>query len=427
MRPSFVIEGLAGEKLLRGEIPVRGAKNDVLKAIASSFLFQDTLHIKNVPNIDDVNSLLSLIQRLGSQTLHTADHIEISAPSTTPPKFDRDLAKSLRSSVVLIGPVLARYGEVVFPHPGGCIIGARPIDLFIKSFEKMGASCSIEDEDYRIKVSNEKLHGADIFLDIASVGVTETVMMAAVLAEGTTHIRNAAMEPEIQNLAKYLVSCGAHIEGIGTPTLLVRGGGLLLSAGREYQVIPDRIETGSFIILAALAGEEVNVTHCEPDHVRALLSLLAQSGVQYECHHDSIVIKKSSVPYKAVNVRTHEYPGLATDLQAPLTVFLTQTEGESLVFETMFEGRLNYTQDLVRMGADITMFDPHRVMIRGPVMLSGKELEGPDLRAGLAYIIAGIIAKKESVIHNTGHIDRGHEQIEERLRTIGVDITRTIG
>lgn len=426
MKASFTIKGLAGEKSLRGEIPVRGAKNDVLKVMASSFLFKDTLHISNVPNIDDVNSLLNLIQSLGAKTLHTGDTIEISAPSSTPMRLDRHLAKSLRSSVVLTGPVLARYGEVSFPHPGGCVIGARPIDLFIKSFQKMGATCSMDDEYYHIKSEKGKLRGADIFLDIASVGVTETMMMAAVLAEGTTSIRNAAMEPEIQNLGKYLVACGAQIEGIGTPTLVIQGGDLLSSKGKEYHVIPDRIEAGSFVILAALAGDGVHVTHCNPEHIQALLSLLTEAGVTYTCDKDTITIKKTLTPYTAVNVKTHEYPGFATDLQAPMAVFLTQAVGESLIFETMFEGRLNYTQDLVRMGADITMFDPHRVMIRGPRLLSGKELEGPDLRAGLAYIIASIIAKKESTIYNIGHVDRGYEQIEGRLRALGVDIERTM-
>lgn len=424
MKASFIIKGLAGEKSLRGEISVRGAKNDVLKVMASSFLFQDAVHIANVPDITDVSSLVSLTESLGSQVIRKGDQMVISAPSGIPAMLDRDLAKRLRSSVVLTGPILARYGKVAFPHPGGCVIGARPIDLFIKSFEKMGASCSMDDEYYHIKTTDGKLHGADIFLDIASVGVTETVMMAATLAEGTTYIRNAAMEPEIQNLAEYLVSCGAHITGIGTPTMLIQGSNLLLSQGKEYRVIPDRIETGSFLILAALAGEDVRIVNCNPLHVQSLLSLLQQSGVQYESTEDSIRVKKTSTPYTAVNVRTHEYPGFATDLQAPMVVFLTQAVGESMVFETMFEGRLNYTQDLIKMGADITMFDPHRIMIRGPKILSGRDLEGPDLRAGLAYIIAAVVAKKKSVIHNISHIDRGYENIEERFRALGVDIIR---
>lgn len=424
MKESFVVTGLAGEHTLHGDIPVRGAKNDALKILAASFLFRDTVQIENVPDIDDIGALSNLLQDLGSTVVRTDHHIEVTAPTTTSTKLDRTMAKKLRASIVLTGPILARYGHVSFPHPGGCVIGARPIDLFLKSFAKMGATYTMDEEYYHIEVPGGKLHGAEIFLDIASVGVTETMMMAATLAAGTTTIRNAAMEPEIQNLATYLVACGAHIEGIGTSTLTITGGDVLESKDQVYTVIPDRIETGSFLILAALAGDEVRVTHCEPKHVRSLLSLLEQAGVQFTIENDSITVRKPLAPYTSVNVRTHEYPGFATDLQAPMTVFLTQTEGEGLVFETMFEGRLNYTQDLIKMGADITMFDPHRVMVRGPRVLVGRELEGPDLRAGLAYVIAGIIATKKSTIYNIGHIDRGYERMEERLRAIGVAIER---
>ncbi len=424
MKESFVIKGLAGERKLSGDIPVRGAKNDTLKVLAAAFLFNDTVAVTNVPDIDDIEALSNLIQDLGARVVRTERRIEVTAPHETSTVLDRVMTKKFRASVVLIGPILARYGKVSLPHPGGCVIGARPINLFLKSFEKMGATYTVDDEYYHVKAKKGKLHGADIFLDIASVGVTETVMMAATLAEGTTVIRNAAMEPEIQNLATYLNRCGAKIEGIGTPTLTIHGGDVLDSKGVAYRVIPDRIETGSFLVLAALAGDEVRITDCEPLHVRSLLSLLEQAGVQFECGVDSITVRKPLTPYKAVNVRTHEYPGFATDLQAPMTIFLTQAEGESLVFETMFEGRLNYTQDLIMMGADITMFDPHRVMVRGPKLLSGRELEGPDLRASFAYVIAAVIAKKQSTIYNTSHIDRGYENMEERLRAIGVDITR---
>lgn len=424
MKESFVITGLAGEHTLKGEIPVRGAKNDALKVLAASFLFKDTVTITNVPDIDDIGALSGLIEGLGAKVVRSGRTIEVTAPSDTSAVLDCAVAKRFRASVVLTGPILTRYGKVSLPHPGGCVIGARPIDLFLRSFEKMGATCTTDNEYYHLEAKGGKLRGADIFLDIASVGVTETVMMAATLAEGTTIIRNAAMEPEIQNLATYLTKCGAEIEGIGTPTLTITGTSILESKGAEYKVIPDRIETGSFLVLAALAGDEVRITDCEPKHVRSLLSLLEQAGVNYEIGEDVIVVRKPPAPYKAVNVKTHEYPGFATDLQAPMTIFLTQAEGESLVFETMFEGRLNYTQDLIMMGADITMFDPHRVMVRGPKLLSGRELEGPDLRASFAYVIAAVVAKKKSTIYNTSHIDRGYEKMEDRLRAIGVDITR---
>ncbi len=426
MKESFVIKGLAGEHTLKGDIPVRGAKNDALKIMAASFLFKDTVAITNVPNIDDIGALSNLMEDLGARVVHLEKdrRVEVTVPSEMDTVLDCVMTKKFRASVVLTGPILARHGKVSLPHPGGCVIGARPIDLFLRSFEKMGATYTVDDEYYHVTTADGKLHGADIFLDIASVGVTETVMMAATLAEGTTVIRNAAMEPEIQNLATYLTKCGAKIEGIGTPTLTIHGGPVLESKGVEYRVIPDRIETGSFLVLAALAGDKVRVTNCNPGHVRSILSLLEQAGVQFELGEDVITVHKPVAPYKSVNLKTHEYPGFATDLQAPMTIFLTQAEGESLVFETMFEGRLNYTQDLIRMGADITMFDPHRVMVRGPKLLSGRELEGPDLRASFAYVIAAVIATKQSAIYNTSHIDRGYEKMEERLRAIGVDITR---
>lgn len=424
MKESFVITGLGGAHALKGDIPVRGAKNDALKVLAASFLFSDTVPVVNAPDIEDITALTNLITDLGAHVERAERRIEVTAPTDTSTVLDRVMAKKFRASVVLTGPILARYGKVSLPHPGGCVIGARPIDLFLKSFEKMGATTTMDDEYYHITAPGGRLHGADLFLDIASVGVTETVMMAATLADGATTIRNAAMEPEIQNLATYLNQCGARIEGIGTPTLIIHGGQILESKGLEYRVIPDRIETGSFLVLAALAGEEVRITDCEPAHVRALLSLLEQAGVQFEIGERVITVRKPVAPYKAVNVKTHEYPGFATDLQAPMTIFLTQAEGESLVFETMFEGRLNYTQDLIKMGADITMFDPHRVMVRGPKLLSGRELEGPDLRASFAYVIAAVVAKKQSTIYNTSHIDRGYEKMEDRLRAIGVDITR---
>lgn len=425
-REAFMIKGLGGAKTLSGEIPVRGAKNDVLKIIAGSFLFADTVAIENVPDIRDVASLLALAETLDARVERRGRSLSITAPQESAGHLDPHLAKSLRSSVVLTGPVLARYGAVSFPHPGGCVIGARPIDLFIKAFEKMGATCRVEDGAYRITAEGGRLHGADLFLDFPSVGVTETTLMAATLAEGTTTIRNAAMEPEIQNLARFLAASGARIEGIGTPTLTIEGGSALRAAGKTYAVIPDRIEAGTFLVLAALAGDDVTITGCRPAHIRALTALLEQAGADMTIGEDTIRIRATATPYHAVNVRTHTYPGFATDLQAPMTVFLTQAMGESLVFETIFEGRLNYADDLKRMGANITMFDPHRILVRGATPLVGKELDGPDLRAGLAYVIAGIIASKESVIHAIGHIDRGYERIEERFRALGVDITRAV-
>ncbi|HQU07752.1 MAG: UDP-N-acetylglucosamine 1-carboxyvinyltransferase [Parcubacteria group bacterium 21-54-25] len=425
MNETFHVEGLGGEHVLQGDIPVHGAKNDTLKIMAASLLFEDLVAVTNVPDVTDVAALAELLADMGVHATRTGRNLSLAAPTSANTTLDTTRAKRLRASVTLTGPTLARYGAVSFPHPGGCVIGARPIDLFIEAFKKMGADCTTDDHHYHFVARDGQLHGADMFLDIASVGVTETVMMAAVLATGTTIIRNAAMEPEIQNLAHYLAACGARITGIGTPLLVIEGGSLLTARGKAYAVLPDRIETGSFAILAALAGRGVRITHCDPQHVAALLSFFSKAGVSYHTDADSITVQAPTAPYRSVNIRTHEYPGFSTDLQAPMTVFLTQAEGEGMVFETLFEGRLRYTDDLVRMGADITMFDPHRVMVRGPRTLTGRNLAAPDLRAGLAYVIAATIAAKDSDIHTIEHIDRGYERVEERFRALGVPITRT--
>ncbi len=420
---SFIINGLDGQHVLEGDISVSGAKNDILKIMVASLLFEDTVLIENVPDVLDVIALANILEKIGVRAEREKGILRLSSPKHARTALPEEEAKKLRASVILTGPLLSRYGSVSFPHPGGCVIGARPIDIFIQSFEHMGAIYTHTDTHYTLSAPNG-LHGADIFFPVASVGATETILMAATLADGTTTLRNAAMEPEIQHLAHYLIKSGADIHGVGTPTITIVGGTLLRANGNTYTVMPDRVEAGSFAILAALAGKRVHITNCDPTNIRALLDILTKAGVVYEKDATSLTVQKPRTPYHSVSVRTHEYPGFSTDLQAPLTIFLTQAEGEGLVFETLYEGRLRYTDDIVRMGADITMFDPHRVLVRGPKKLTGKELEAPDLRAGLAYIIAGTVASGTSTIRVARHIDRGYSHIEKRLRNIGVSITR---
>ncbi len=281
------------------------------------------------------------------------------------------------------GPLLARFGRVSFPHPGGDVIGPRPIDLFLSGFKAMGCNIELSNDRYAIEAQGGKLRGAEIFFRFVSVTGTETLMMAAVGAEGTTILRNAAMEPEIVALAEFLNSCGAKISGVGTPTITIQGGGLLRAEGKTFATVPDRIEAGSFVILAALAGQEMTITHCEPTHIEMLIELLRESGVSIECDKTTVTVRgESSGTLKPLNVRTHEYPGFATDLQPPMVVFLTQTTGESTLFETIYGGRLNYVSDLVSMGADITLWNPQQITVKGPSQLSGRELESPDIRAG---------------------------------------------
>lgn len=426
----FVVQGLGGKKKLSGNIKVNGAKNAVLKMLAGSLLFKDEVVLKNVPAIEDVRRVADLLEHIGvgvkrdeKKKIYTLDLSSKISPELCP-----DISKRIRASVVLTGPLLARLGEVYFPHPGGCVIGERPIDLFLDGFEKMGATVEEKNDMYHIKATNKKLQGAILYLRHPSVTVTETFMMAAVLAKGKTVIKNAALEPEIEHLAEYLNSCGAKITGAGTPTITIQGTKLLSGKNNAYITPPDRIEAGSFVLLAALAGKDVTITHCEPNHLESLIEVLRVAGVTCTLGKSTIRIqndgKKANEQFTGVNIKTLGYPGFPTDLQAPFTVFLTQSTGESLVFETIFEGRLNYTETLTAMGARITMMDPHRILVKGPAKLRGRKLESPDLRAGLAFVLAGIIAGGESVIHNVYNIDRGYERIEERLVDLGVCIER---
>lgn len=427
MNEVFVIQGLAGKRTLTGTITVGGAKNAALKTMAAALLFKDPVTLKHVPDIEDIKRMSDLLGALGC-TIERRNHhtYRITTPEKLRPELDPEIAKRMRSSVLLTGPLLARFGAVEFPHPGGCVIGKRPIDIFLDGFAKMGVEMIEKEQSYMMRVKG-RLKGARIFMRLQSVTATETFMMAATLAKGTTILENAATEPEIADLARFLNASGANISGIGTNTLTIKGGGLLVQKGKAHTTMPDRIEAGSFLILAALAGKDITIKQCEPKHLDALIAALEAAGVSMEIGASSIRIKApEKLVLSAVDVKTHEYPGFPTDLQAPMTVLLTQAKGESLVFETIFEGRLNYTESLSIMGADITMMDPHRVLVRGPKALKGRTLESPDLRAGLAFVIAATIARGQSVVHNVYNIDRGYEHIEKRLQELGLSIERRV-
>lgn len=404
MAERFVVKGLAGTKKLAGEIAVAGAKNAILKALAATVLFEDEVPMQNVPEIEDVARMHELLSALKDG-----------------PVLKKDVAERLRASIVLAGPVLARYGRVSFPHPGGDIIGPRPINLFLEGFQKMGATVELVGDTYT--VTAKKLVGAEITFDPISVTATETLMMAATLAEGTTTLNNAAREPEIADLAFYLNECGAHIEGAGTSTMTIVGGGLLHANGIPYVTPPDRIETGTFILLGALAAEKIKITNCNPLHVVALTDMLAQSGVSLTTGEDFIEVSGCADP-QAFSVTTAEYPGFATDLQPPMIVYLTQAHGTSNLTESIWKGRLAYTNDLVRMGAQIQLSDSQHATIVGPTPLHAAELKSPDIRAGLAFLMAATIAEGTSTIDNVYHIDRGYQYIERRLAKLGLDIKR---
>jgi UDP-N-acetylglucosamine 1-carboxyvinyltransferase len=413
MQSKFVIEGLAGGKTLEGEIRVGGAKNAILKALPASVLFEDEVQFANVPEIEDVRRMQELL-------------LSAKAGGEWGSVLKKDIAERFRASVVLVGPMVARTGSATFPFPGGCVLGERPIDLFLQGFTAMGCTVSESEELFTITAKNKKLQGAHISFPFVSVTATETLMLAALLAQGETVLENAAMEPEIPILAEFLNSCGAHIEGAGTSVIKITGGGLLRAQGKVFQTPPDRIEAGSFVILAALTAKDVLISGCEPAHMGALLSVLSRAGVDMEVGTDYVRVRggKPNKAYKLCSVRTHEYPGFPTDLQAPMAVFMSQCTGEGTLLETIFDGRFRYADDLIRMGADITVMNPHKILIRGPHKLSRKDLEGPDLRAGLAYIMAAAVAEGVSSVSNAYVIDRGYAHIEERLKNLGLSIKR---
>ena len=426
IKEKFLIKGLGGLKKLKGTISVGGSKNTALKLLASAILFEDTVNFENVPDIADIRKAVELLNSLGVKCERTGTNsYSINTKDLKSFNLEHLIAKQLRASVVFTGPILSRFGRVSFPHPGGDVIGERPINIFLESFKKMGAKLSEKKDEYSLSVRGS-LKSSTIVFKIVSVTATETMMMSAVLAKGKTILKNAAVEPEVRHLGEFLISCGANIKGVGTPTIEIEGGGLLKSNGKKYRVPPDRIEAGSFLILGALSAERLEIVDCAPSELEVPIEILKQSGVNIEIGKNKIIVgsKVKADKLKGVSIKTHEYPGFPTDLQAPMVVYLTQVSGESPVFESIFEGRLLYVEDLNRMGANILILDQHRIIVKGPTSLKGRELESPDIRAGLAFLIAAVVAKGESVINNVYQIDRGYEHLEKRLRRLGLSIDR---
>ncbi len=414
----FIING---PSKLSGEINVKGAKNAALKIIPASLLSSDEIKICNLPDIEDIKKAFNLLSDLGAKIHKNNDKASIVCKKIKTHILNPELANKFRASIMFVGPILARFGKVVFPHPGGCIIGAagRPIDIFIEGFKAFGAKIKIQNGLYLLEAKN--LKACNHFFPLISVTATETFMMTAVLAKGTTILNNCAMEPEIKALADYLNKCGAKIKGAGTSSIVIEGV-KKIGAGK-FNIIPDRIETGSFAIMAAATKSKLTIKKCQTEHILSLLKIFDIIGVKYQKDNNSLIIYSSDKinPY---NIKTHEYPGFPTDLQSPFTVLMTQAQGTSLIHETIYDRRLLFVDMLSQMGADTIMCDPHRVVINGPKKLYGRQLTSPDLRAGIAMIIAAMIAKGKTEINNIYQIDRGYENINERLASIGVDIKR---
>ncbi|MDP3956104.1 MAG: UDP-N-acetylglucosamine 1-carboxyvinyltransferase [bacterium] len=430
-KEAFIVKGFGGSRQLSGEICVKGAKNEALKVFAASLLFKDAVRIERIPDIEDIRRMVELLESIGADVKREShDTYIVRAGGDINTSLPRALSQQFRASVILAGPLLARFGHARFYSPGGCHIGTRPIDLLLDGLGELGVSVSYEfDEErmcYDLVVGEAGLVGADIVLRVSSVGATELLMMTATQAKGTTTIYNAAMEPEIVALALYLNSCGAKITGVGTPMITIEGSGTLSSRGKTCTIIPDRIEAGTFVLLGALSGREIHITDCNPLHLRVPLEFLRTVGVPLEYHSDRIVVRSPGREFSSnLLLKTHEYPGFPTDLQPLMVLFFTQVHGVNSVFETIYESRFEYLDDLRAMGADIDLSANHAV-ISGPTPLCAKEMPAMDLRAGMAFVLAAIIADGQSVVHNVYNIGRGYEAIDERLRAIGVEIEHRV-
>ena len=422
---------IKGGDAVHGEIITSGNKNEALPVIAASLLSSETVLLDNVPDILDVRNMLEIAEDLGVSVRKIGKNkIEINAEHLQNKPLDRELCGKVRTSVLFAGPLLARNGEVILPPPGGDVIGRRRLDTHFIGFRQLGANYTVEGEGYEIHT--EKLSGADIFLDEASVTGTENVVMAAVLAEGKTVIRNAATEPHVQGLCSFLNKMGAKIEGIGTSTLSIEGVSSL--GGCTHTIGFDYIEAGSYIALAAMTGGELLIKDsARDDTLRMVLHTFSKLGIRTEKRgYDIFVPSQKLAVAKEMNnaiakIDDGIWPSFPSDLMSIAIVAATQADGTILFFEKMFESRLFFVDRLVAMGAQIILCDPHRVVVSGASQLHGANLDSPDIRAGMAMLMAAIVAKGHSRIYNIRQIDRGYESIEHKLAKIGVSIERKDG
>jgi UDP-N-acetylglucosamine 1-carboxyvinyltransferase len=387
--------------------------------MAASLLTDQPVLLENVPEVWDTSTMRRLLTELGARVDQKASpQIEISVPSVRSYEAPYELVKTMRASVLVLGPLVARHGRARVSLPGGCAIGARPIDLHIKALDKLGAQ--VRFEHGFVDVTTDGLRGTEIYFDNVTVTGTENVLMAACLARGETLLANCAQEPEVVDLAELLVRMGAHIEGAGTRTIRVSGVERL--GGASHRVIPDRIEAGTFLAAGAMVGDGIEVAGCRPDHLRSVVDKLADVGVELTVADDSIRVNAPK-ELQATNVRTLPYPGFPTDMQAQLMILLTQASGTSVIAETIFENRFMHVAELNRMGANIKL-DGHTAVVKGPTMLSGARVMATDLRASACLILAGLVAEGPTVVDRVYHLDRGYQHIEEKLAQLGADIER---
>lgn len=408
---------IEGAKELSGTIRISGAKNATVALIPAAILTDEEATICNIPEITDTDALCDILEALNVNVKRASESIVVDPSKMKNIEITENFSKKLRASYYFMGALLGKYKKAVMYFPGGCSIGARPIDLHLKGFEALGAKITSEKNKYIVEA--EELKGANIYLDIASVGATINIMLAAVKATGKTVIDNAAKEPEIVNVATFLNNMGAKITGAGTSTIKIEGVKHLHKCFHE--VIPDRIEAGTYIVIGALCGKPLKVDNVIPEHIDSLLSKLEEIGVELEVGADYVIVSKKD-NYKSTTIKTAVYPGFPTDLQQPFTVLLTQSSGKSKVVETIFENRFMHIPYLKELGADITVKN-QTATILGPTTLRGSTVVATDLRAGASMIAAALIAEGTTTITNVEHILRGYEQIVEKLTSVGAKIT----
>jgi UDP-N-acetylglucosamine 1-carboxyvinyltransferase len=418
---------IIGGARLQGEIPISGAKNSAIKLMAASLLTDEPLRLTNMPRLADTRFLGKLLQRLGAEVtesngadgpqtvLQTREILSAIAPY--------DLVRQMRASFNVLGPLLARTGQAKVSLPGGCTIGARPVDLHLKALEALGVRIDLH-EGYVYAQAPRGLQGGQIDFPFASVGATEHAMLAAALANGETVISNAACEPEMIDLADCLNKMGAQISGAGTPTISIQGVSRL--GGATHAVMADRIETGTFALAAAMAGGEVRLTNTRADFIQALIDKMMEAGVEITVHDDGLTVKRVRERLKAVLIETGTYPGFATDLQAQFMALMTLAQGESVIRETIFENRFMHAPELARLGADISV-QGGEARVKGVESLEGAQVMATDLRASVSLVIAGLAAHGETTVNRVYHLDRGFERLEEKLSACGAQIRRIKG
>jgi len=414
---------ISGGIPLNGEVWISGAKNAVLPILAACLLADEPVTIGNVPHLHDVTTTMELLGQMGAQiTVDERMKIHVDPRSTERFFAPYDLVKTMRASIVVLGPLVARYGQAEVSLPGGCAIGSRPVDQHIKGLQALGADITVENG--YIRAQARRLKGAHITMDVVTVTGTENIMMAAALASGTTVIENAAQEPEVVDLAHCLIAMGANIEGAGTATLVIEGVERL--HGAHYEVLPDRIETGTFLVAGAITGGRVLAKRARPDTLEAVLAKLEDAGAHINTNGESIELDMRGHRPKAVDITTAPYPAFPTDMQAQFTALNCVAEGTGVITETVFENRFMHVHELQRLGADIKL-EGNTAVIRGVEGMSGAPLMATDLRASASLVLAGLVAHGDTTVDRIYHIDRGYECIEEKLGMLGAQIRRLPG